>query len=183
MKELKPKAERLLQIPVFQNLNIFEAQTFLEIVSIRTFQEGEFIFHEGDTGDCLFVILEGKVDIVKEINTEYSKTLASFEPNTAFGEMTLIHEEISPRSASALAQERTRLLMVFKEDFQKLIDFGSIIAYKVTLNICRLLSERLKKADQELIDLINRADNATKEALKEFEARRKAIFSATNDFS
>jgi CRP-like cAMP-binding protein len=73
MKELKPKAERLLQIPVFQNLNIFEAQTFLEIVSIRTFQEGEFIFHEGDTGDCLFVILEGRVDIVKEINTEYSK--------------------------------------------------------------------------------------------------------------
>lgn len=167
--------ERIQSIPLFNNLNFYEAETLMKITSTRVVKENELIFKEGTPGDALFVILEGTVDIVKQVDQNNYSTLARFFENHAFGEMTLIFDEVSNRSASAIARKRTRLLIIHKPDFKQLIDFGSIIAYKVTLNLCRILSGRLSKVDSELVDLINSAPDFARSILQEFMNKRNRI--------
>jgi len=174
-KDLKLNGERVRQIPLFSNLNEYEAETLIKITSIKVFKKDEAIFMEGSPGDALYLILDGTVDIVKRVDDKTFKTLARFKKDHAFGEMTLIFNEVSNRNASAIARERTRVLIIFKEDFKQLIDFGSIIAYKVTLNLCRILSERLSRVDRELVEIINEADEKTRAVLETFMKRRNSI--------
>ena len=175
-KELnKLTPDRITQIPVFRNLNPYEAETLMKITSLEVIKQNELIFREGTPGDALYVILDGVVDIVKQIDSKSFKTLARFRKDHAFGEMTLIFEEVSDRSASAIARERTRLLIIHKPDFQQLLDFGSSIAYKVCLNLCRILSQRLSKVDRELVEIVNQSDEHTRKVLEEFMTRRSKI--------
>ena len=167
--------ERIQKIPLFSNLNLYEAETLMQITSTQVIKENELIFKEGTLGDSLFIILEGTVDIVKQIDEKTYKTLARFHENHAFGEMTLINDEVSNRTASAIARKRTRLLIIHKPDFKQLIDFGSIIAYKVTLNLCRILSGRLSRVDSELVDLISHAPDYARQILQDFLGRRNRI--------
>jgi CRP-like cAMP-binding protein len=178
MKDLKLNGQRITEIPVFSNLNEFEGETLLQIVSIKVCKPDEVIFKEGTQGDALCVILEGTVDIVKQVGSGEFKTLARFGTMSAFGEMTLIHKETAERTASAIARERTRLLIIHKDDFQKLIDFGSVIAYKVTFNICRMLSERLTHVDREWVAMMNHVDERTRTVLQEFDKRKAEIMNA-----
>ena len=169
--------ERVQKIPLFSNLNFYEAETLMKITSTQVVKENELIFKEGTAGDSLFIILEGAVDIVKQVDDKSFKTLARFFENHAFGEMTLIFDETSSRTASAIARKRTRLLIIHKPDFKQLIDFGSIIAYKVTLNLCRILSNRLSRVDSELVELINAAPDHAREILRDFMGKRSKILS------
>jgi len=173
--DFRLSGEQLIKLPIFRNLNPYEAETLLEITSIRAFSQGQAVFEQGTPGDSLFVILKGRVDILKAMGDGESSVIAEFGPGAAFGEMTLITDTISERTATALARERVRVLIMHKEDFQKLISFGSLIAYKVAFNISQLLSERLTRVDQALIDFFNEADEQTQATLDIFIKRRKEI--------
>jgi|GEM_PF-396130 PPM family protein phosphatase len=173
--DFRVTGEQLIGIPIFSNLNPFEAMTLMEITSIRAFSEGQAIFEEGTPGDSLFVILKGRVDILKDLGGSEKKVIAQFGAGTAFGEMTLIADSVAERTASALATERTRVLIIHKDDFQKLVNFGSLIAYKVAFNISKLLSERLTRVDQALLEFYNDSDGQTQKTLEIFIERRRKI--------
>lgn len=68
---------------------------------------GAFIFREGEIGDKLFLILEGKVRILRTVPGMGDEALAVLGPGEAFGEMSLI--DYFPRSADAIAHENCRL--------------------------------------------------------------------------
>ena len=146
--------------------------------STKVYKENDPIFKEGTPGDVLYVILDGTVDIVKHLETGQFKTLARFTKDHIFGEMTLIFKDVSPRSASAIARDRCRLLMIFKDDFQQLVDFGSIIAYKVTMNLCRILSKRLDRMNRDLANIAGAADELTRETFERFMNKHNQIITA-----
>lgn len=173
--EFKLTGTQLIQLPIFSNLNPFEAEALLEISSVRAFSEGQNIFEQGTEGDSLFVILKGTVEILKKVGQEKPAVVAEFGSGAAFGEMTLITDSQSERTASARAKERVKVLIISKYDFQKLIHFGSIIAYKVAFNISKLLSLRLIQADQAILESFETADDSTKKILEDFLSRRKDI--------
>ena len=72
----------------------------------RRFRRGEVIFHIGDPGDALFVIVEGEVKISLPSETGEEAILATLRPGDVFGELALL--DGAPRSASATAIERDR---------------------------------------------------------------------------
>ncbi len=172
IKDLKLTGERLIQIPFFENLSVNEAEALLQIVTIKIYRENEPVFREGTSGDSLFVILDGTVDAVKMVGDKNFKQLARFQRYTVFGEMPLVFEGDSLRTASAIARERTRMLVLHKDDFQKLIDFGSIVAYKVAYSISRLLAARLARTDKELVHMMSQSDSGTQQLLQEIERQR-----------
>ncbi|MCO4783699.1 MAG: cyclic nucleotide-binding domain-containing protein [Candidatus Cloacimonetes bacterium] len=167
-KTFRLTGEKLIEIPIFNNLNVYEGEVLLDITSTKVFKENDVVIKEGSPGDALFIILEGVVDIVKKIDDNRFKTLARFGPDHAFGEGTLINRETSLRSASGIARSRTRVLTIYKDDFHRLLDFGSIVAYKVTLNLARILAERQAAVDRELIEIINKVDDKSKTIIQEF---------------
>ncbi|PCJ16960.1 MAG: hypothetical protein COB02_14940 [Candidatus Cloacimonadota bacterium] len=167
-KTFKLTGEKLIEIPIFNNLNVYEGDVLLDITSTKVFKENELVIKEGSEGNALYIILEGIVDIIKKIDEKHFKTLARFGTHHAFGEGTLINRETSLRSASGIARSRTRVLIIYKDDFHRLLDFGSIVAYKVTLNLARILAERQASVDKELVEIISRVDDKAKAIIQDY---------------
>jgi CRP-like cAMP-binding protein len=119
----------------------------------RTYQPGEVIFHEGETGDAMFIIQEGEVRIHKRVR-DRETTLAVLKAGDFFGEMAIIDQE--PRSASASAASEAKILILSKDIFESQIKTNP----KIIMAILRKMSERLRQADRQIKTLLMRDNNS-----------------------
>jgi len=109
---------------------------------------GEYIFRQGDPGDKLYLIIEGKVRISRTVPGMGEEALAVLGPGEAFGEMSLIDD--FPRSADALVHESCRLLEISREAMDDLLFLKKELAYEILWNFVRILSVRLREADDKV---------------------------------
>ncbi len=133
----------LKRISIFRSLNSQELRMIAEVVSEEEFAAGEVLFQEGRPGDCMYLVVEGKVAIYTGIPPQ-TKTLAVFESGDFFGEMGLYDDK--PRAASAMARDIARLLVLRKNDFCELISEYP----EVALGIMKELNQRLRDTNLKL---------------------------------
>jgi CRP/FNR family transcriptional regulator, cyclic AMP receptor protein len=103
----------------------------------KVYRPGEIVFEEGDPGRALFVVVEGAVEIT-QATAQGAYVLRTLGPGDAFGELALIDD--FPRSATARVATPGRLLILYKTDFDALIDGNARIAVVVMRNLSRLLA-------------------------------------------
>ncbi|MDR2435192.1 MAG: Crp/Fnr family transcriptional regulator [Treponema sp.] len=94
----------------------------------RTFQAGEMIFSEFEPGDTFYLIQSGRVELVKIIG-DIERTLDILQPSEMFGEMAIL--ENSPRSATAIALDRVKVLEFNAQNFEILMLGNPQIALKL----------------------------------------------------
>ena len=111
-----------------QTFNIFNNEP-----DIHTFSAGQFIFSEGDPGECMFAVIEGEVEILRQ-----NKVLEVVKAGGVFGEMALIDKQ--PRSASAVAKTDGRLARISEDRFVRLVHQTPHFA----LQIMRVLAKRVR---------------------------------------
>ncbi len=104
------------------------------------FEEGELVFREGDLGTEMFIIHEGRVAILKAVHDE-DRPLATLEKGDFFGEMSLLED--LPRTASARALSRVKLLQINGSTFDQMLRSNPEIAVRMM----RKLSRRLRETD------------------------------------
>ena len=145
---LTEREEQLARVPFFDGLT----REALGLIARATTEEahamGTKIFQYGDPGDKLFIILEGKVRISREVAGMGEEALAVLGSGEIFGEMSLIDE--APRSADARVHERCRLLVITKESFDDLLFLHKDLAYEVLWNCVRILSTRLRETNEKV---------------------------------
>jgi CRP/FNR family transcriptional regulator, cyclic AMP receptor protein len=110
----------------------------------KAYAPGETVFQEGDPGKGLFVVLDGEIEVVRDIG-QGPQRLATFGPGTAFGELALIDD--LPRSATAQATTPTRLLILYRSHFEDLVAGDRVIALMVAKNLLRLLAGYVRAAN------------------------------------
>ena len=115
---------------------------------VRSFESGELIFKEGEEGDVMYVLLEGAVDLKKQVEGGQTVLKTVDTPNDFFGEMALLDDR--PRSATAEAVKRTRVLTVDGPTFESMI----VANGKFALKIIKVLSARLRRSNDQVSDLI-----------------------------
>jgi CRP/FNR family transcriptional regulator, cyclic AMP receptor protein len=103
----------------------------------KTYRPGEIVFLEGDPGRALFVVVEGTVEIT-QATAKGEYVLRTLGPADAFGELALIDD--FPRSATARVATLGRLLILYKSDFDALMEGNARIAVVVMRNLSRLLA-------------------------------------------
>lgn len=108
-----------------------------------SFRRGQQIFAKNTAGECLYVLVSGRVKIYSNLGTR-SKTLALLEPGDFFGEMALLGDPI--RSASARSILDSELLVLDRKDFQKFLQEDDRLAQTVLKTLC----QRLRQADLEI---------------------------------
>lgn len=133
----------LKRISIFKSLSSYELRMIGEVLTEEEFAAGEILFHEGQEGDCMYLVIEGKISIYTGIAPKI-KTLRVFERGDFFGEMGLYDDK--PRAASAMAREATRLLVLRKTDFCELIGEYP----QVALGIMKELNQRLRETNLKL---------------------------------
>lgn len=144
----KPVLQALKETSVFSDLTTKELSLVEEFVHLRNYEPGESIFNEGDPGVGMYIVVSGKITIIKKTEKGPWIELATIEENGFFGEISII--EGGPRTASAKAAERTDLLGFFKSDLEALMEKRPAIATKILYDIARIVCERLRITNEEL---------------------------------
>jgi len=145
---LTEREQQLAKVSFFDGLSREALALVAQVTTEETHALGTRIFQYGDPGDKLFVILEGKVRISREVAGMGEEALAVLGQGEMFGEMALLDE--SPRSADALAHERCRLLVISKDAFDDLLFLHKDLAYEVLWSCVRMLSARLRETNDKL---------------------------------
>lgn len=153
-RDEKSLPELLSALPIFENLSGAQLRFVTRILHERTYRKGEVIFNESEPGAGLYIIVSGRVAISKLIEGSEPALLAEFQEGNFFGELALIEEV--PRSATAVAAEKTELLAFPKPDLDRLIERQPQLAVKILYNLSRLIAQRLLQANANIGELQER---------------------------
>jgi len=113
------RAELLRANPLLESLSEEQLQQLAPLTRCIRFAAGEVIVREGDPGDALFQLIEGRVKVLKNNGDAPALQVATLGHGDVFGEMTLCVDE--PRNATVQAIEQTVLLEVERRDLLPLI--------------------------------------------------------------
>jgi len=146
---------------LFKGLSNEELKLVSEIIRRKEVEAGSIIINEDGTGNELFLLEEGVVDVHKTLTIVTSKNefgtkersfiRLSGEDHCFFGEMALFGS--GKRSATVNSVTKCKLLVIKEGDFLKLCDNNPKIGYIIVTNIALILSEYLRKTNDDVIKL------------------------------
>jgi CRP-like cAMP-binding protein len=141
-------ADFLASVPMFSGLQRDELLKFAELTRERTYPKGSVILFQGDPGDSLYVLRQGRAKVVLIGEDGREVILGVLEPGAHFGELALIDDQ--PRSAHVIAMEDSQLLILRREDFRRRVEANPTVAWALLTE----LSRRLRRADQKIGGLV-----------------------------
>jgi len=112
----------------------------------QSYDEGEVICSEGEKGDVMYVVQSGKVHIQKKTDAG-ELTIATLKRGDIFGEMAIFDRR--PRSATAVASGKTRVLSVNKQKLFQTIDRDPTLVFKML----ETMSHRIRSVNEDLAQL------------------------------
>lgn len=133
----------LATVPLFANAPTRALQIAADAVQRRSYPAGEVMFREGDEGEAVYILRDGTVKLSKVDLGGHEKTLALLRPPEFFGEMALLGD--TTRSATAAAATATEVLLLFGDDFHRLMRDNP----RIGLNVTTTLAHRLRGMDDE----------------------------------
>ncbi|WP_299056903.1 Crp/Fnr family transcriptional regulator [uncultured Nocardioides sp.] len=138
----------LRQAPLFSALDDEAATALLGNLAESTLSRGEALFHEGDVGDKLYVVLDGKVKLGRTSSDGRENLLAVLGPGQMFGELSLF--DPGPRSATVTAVTDARFASLSHEDLLRWLEGRPMVAR----GLLSQLAARLRKANDVVADLV-----------------------------
>ncbi len=133
-----------------QKLSNLEINFLSSLSRERKYSPHQVIFHEGEAGGEMFVVLEGRVMISKFIPGAGEEALAFLERGGYFGEMALIDN--APRSADAKADAGGAVVLaISREVLAGILDIHRISSIRLLIILCNLVASRLRELDDKII--------------------------------
>jgi CRP-like cAMP-binding protein/cytochrome c-type biogenesis protein CcmH/NrfG len=133
-----------------QGLSRTELMTLATFSTEKRFDDGAYLFQEGDEGGEMYVVLEGRARISKFIPGGGEEALAILDRGDFFGEMSLIDGE--PRSADARAHGGPLTVLALDQlTVQEVLSMDSQASLEFLQLLCRLISHRLREIDEKVI--------------------------------
>ncbi len=118
----------------------------------KTYKDGEVVVRQGELGDCLFAIQEGRLEVVKEHKGRPEVRVAILDKGDIFGEMAIFEQQV--RSATVRALGEARVLTVDKKTFLRRVQEDPTLAF----NLVRMMSQRIRHMSAEVGERRNKED-------------------------
>ncbi|MBE2183863.1 MAG: cyclic nucleotide-binding domain-containing protein [Anaerolineae bacterium] len=149
----------LRQTEIFLDLSSLQLDLIAAICTERTYGAGEIVFDENTTGDELYIITNGGIEIVitpavigKE-SSDAPKVLALLRRGQSFGEVALVDEGV--RSAGARAAEKgTALIIIPRDKIMLLCETYPQLGYKLMRNLAADLAMKIRNTDLQIRDFM-----------------------------
>ncbi len=144
-----PISSLIPKLEVFTFLEESDHATLEKFMFRYDYDESTYVFKEGTHGGYMFFIVEGEVEVIKQFDTK-KHTIATLGPGRSVGEMSLI--DGAPRSATVRARTDLSLIVLKREDFQKLLAEEPQIANRILMGIANLLSQSLRDTNKNFTE-------------------------------
>ncbi|MGB8651703.1 MAG: Crp/Fnr family transcriptional regulator [Mycobacteriales bacterium] len=140
--------EVLAKAGLFQGIALEAAEAVAASLEYGDYGRGETVFTEGEQGDTLYIVLEGKVKIGRRATDGRENMLSVMGPSDMFGELSLF--DPGPRTATATVVTDARLASLAHSSLRPWITDRPEIAEQ----LLRVLARRLRRTNDALADLI-----------------------------
>lgn len=141
--------ERVLaQAPLFAALDADAAEALQSASRTRHYRRGDIVFAEGDDGDALYVVVEGKVKIFRTSPDGRENMLAVLGPGEMFGELSLF--DPGPRTATVAAITDASLASLAHEALRPWLAGRP----ELGVQLLRALAQRLRRTNEAMADLV-----------------------------
>ncbi len=150
MQAVQVKSEDKVDLFRERGLSAAEMKLLATFSAEERFRAGSNIFREGDSGDKLYIILDGRVRISKFIPGVGEEALAVLSRGDFFGEMALIDEQ--PRSADAKAHETpATVLSIDRATLNEILSMDPHASLQFLNLLCRMISARLREINDKIV--------------------------------
>ncbi|MBM3266997.1 MAG: cyclic nucleotide-binding domain-containing protein [Candidatus Sericytochromatia bacterium] len=144
----KLNSNPLESIPLFRGLTPEQATAVMEAGTIIPIKTGDTLLTAGETGREFYLVLKGMVGVFLPV---VEKPISLLGPGEIVGEMAFLGQ--TPRSADVLVLRDGEVMVLSEKDFLTLADRLPALASQVSLNLARILSERLALTSRALVEL------------------------------
>jgi CRP/FNR family transcriptional regulator, cyclic AMP receptor protein len=145
--QTEPSVEALKNVPFFAKLSPDELRDLAERLVPRRFGSGQVIFHLGDPGGLLYIILEGTVKISNATPEGQEALLAILGTGDFFGELALLDD--ASRSATAEALQPTQTITLHRDEFIRFLSDNPEFAY----HVLQTLARRIRHLNDQINDV------------------------------
>jgi diguanylate cyclase (GGDEF)-like protein len=153
----------LISSPLFTGMSSLEynaATAFMERRRIRT---GEAVFHQGELGEEMFILLEGSLSAFRRQSDETQRKIFDIGLGHFFGEMSIIAGE--PRSATIRANADSDVMVIQRADFYRIIFEFPMLGIKILRSIINLQNQWFDQSSRHLGDLMRWGETARRRAI------------------
>ena len=138
---------------LLENFSPAEVRLLSHFMGVYRAQAGAEIIREGDTGDFMLMLIEGKVEVMKRDRWNTPQLIAAVEAGKTLGEMSMIDGE--PRFATCLAAEATLVAVLTRENLARIIVEQPMLGAKILMELVLILSQRLRTTSERLLGLLD----------------------------
>ena len=152
-QKILARAEQLDKTILSKFLSWQEIVTLAEYGRTISAAKGTEIFKEGETADCMYFLIKGKLNVFKHDSMNICKLITRISPGKTVGEMALIDGQL--RSATISCAHNSELVKVSKEQFDTLMERSPKLANKLLMYISKLIVSRLRSTSGALVDFLD----------------------------
>lgn len=139
----------LARVPLFEGLSQAQLKTLAGVCETERVARGKYVFREDEPGASMYVVVEGRIRISRQLPGMGEEALAILGPGAAFGEMAVVEDGL--RSADAIAHEgEAVLLRIGRDPLDQLLFTDKELAYSVLWALVRTLSGRLRDTNEKM---------------------------------
>jgi CRP-like cAMP-binding protein len=138
---------------LLENFSPEEVRQFAHFMHVYRGEPGMEIIREGDGGDFMLMIVDGRVEVHKRDRWNTPQLLAVVEPGRTLGEMSMIDGEA--RFATCIAIEPTLIAVLDRESLARIIVEQPLLGAKILMELVLMLSQRLRATSARLLGLMD----------------------------
>ena len=147
MQALIPKCNLL------ENFSTAEVQALAHFMHAYRAETGVEIIREGDGGDFMLMLIEGRAEVYKRDRWNTPQLLATVEAGRTLGEMSMIDGDA--RFATCLAAEPTLIAVLDRESLARIIVEQPLLGAKILMELVLMLSQRLRNTSERLLGMLD----------------------------
>ncbi len=130
-----------------------DAGTIAGLVEERLLADGDYLFEEGAAEDTLYLILEGKLEVVKKTPADALATLAVLREGDMAGELSFVDGETHTVGLRALSA--VKVLCLSREKFESIVDGHPQLVYRVMRAVARSAHRIVHRMNADFIEMSN----------------------------
>jgi CRP/FNR family transcriptional regulator, cyclic AMP receptor protein len=138
---------------LLENFSAAEVRLLAHFMDVYQAPAGTEIIHEGEGGDFMLMLIEGKVEVLKRDRWKTPQLIAVVDAGKTLGEMSMIDGE--PRFATCIAAEPTVLAVLDRENLARIIVEQPMLGAKILMELVLMLSQRLRTTSARLLQLMD----------------------------
>lgn len=138
---------------LLENFSPAEVRLLAHFMDVYQAPAGTEIIREGEGGDFMLMLIEGKVEVLKRDRWKIPQLMAVIEAGKTLGEMSMIDGEA--RFATCVAAEPTVVAVLDRENLARIIVEQPMLGAKILMQLVLMLSQRLRSTSGRLLQLMD----------------------------